>query len=590
MCSPYLEINCELRIMKIIKNKESLMLYLSLFFMASCGISYEYNFSKISSDLLGNSVRQWAIIIGLMMLFMGIGSDLQKYFNDKKLLDKFILFEILLGLIGGFGSIIMLYSFGSYRDHFVLIQYLLIILVGLLIGLEIPLLSRINEKYTTSLKFNIGNILKMDYIGSFAGALIWVFVLPKFFNLIEISFILGFVNIAVALATLLYFKKDLNHKNSLLILIFVSLFGISYGFVESDDWAFYSEQKLFQDKIVFSKTTTYQHIILTESKSNDIFCYINGNLQFSSIDEFIYHEMLVHPAMLFSEYKKRKRVLILGGGDGLAVRELLKYKNVKDITLADLDPEMTRIASENEYLIDLNANSLKNSKITVLENNSLADAINDNNYNKKDSIFIPNQNQFKNRSNSFVTEVSIINIDAYKFIEQISGVYDVIIIDFPDPNSLELSKLYSRGFYQRIFKKLSKNGIVVQQSTSPYHTKEVFLTIGRTMEAGGLTVVPYHENIPTFGEWGFWIGGRDIDFGSNYSTKLLERLKSLDYNSVIEERFVEKGEQLQFITSDIIQSSFNFGKNMLETEDEKVNTIVTDIIFEQYYNAWKSSE
>ena len=577
--------------MKIKKNRESLILYLSLFFMASCGISYEYNFSKISSDLLGNSVRQWAIIIGLMMLFMGIGSDLQKYFNDKKLLDKFILFEILLGLIGGFGSIIMLYSFGSFRDHFILIQYLLIISVGLLIGLEIPLLSRINEKYTKSLKFNIGNVLKMDYIGSFAGALIWVFVLPKFFTLIEISFILGIVNVIVALGTLLYFNKDIYHKKSLLILIFMSFFGISYGFIESDDWAFFSEQKLFQDKIVFSRTTPYQHIILTESKSSDIFCYINGNLQFSSIDEFIYHEMLVHPAMLFSESKKRIQVLVLGGGDGLAVRELLKYKNVKDITLADLDPEMTKIASKNKYLTDLNKNSLINSKVMILKNNNLSELNNNkNNDISKDSIFIPNQNHFKNRLNSFVTQVNIINIDAYKFIEEISGVYDVIIIDFPDPNSLELSKLYSKGFYQRIYSKLSKNGIVVQQSTSPYHAKEVFLTIGRTMKAGGLTMAPYHENIPTFGEWGFWIGGRNIDFGNDNQLSLLDSLKNTDFNLSIDNRLKKRESQLRFLTSEVIKSSFIFAKDMLKTDNTSINTIVTDVIFEQYYNAWKKSE
>ena len=573
--------------MKLFKNKESLILYFSLFFMASCGISYEYNFSKISSDLLGNSVKQWAIIIGLMMLFMGVGSDLQKYFKDEKLLDRFILFEILLGLIGGFGSIIMLYSFGSFKDHFILLQYMLIIIVGLLIGLEIPLLSRINEKYTKSLRFNIGNVLKMDYIGSFAGALIWVFVLPKFFTLIEISFLLGFINIIVALATLLFFRKDLYHKKILLFLIFISIIGISYGFVKSDEWSFFSEQKLFQDRIVFSKTTPYQHIIITESKANDVFCYINGNLQFSSIDEFIYHEMLVHPAMLFSADKKRKKILVLGGGDGLAVRELLKYKNVKDITLVDLDPEMTKIASKNEYLTKLNKNSLHDAKLNIINNNVLIAPRSKKS--EKDSIFIPNQNKFKQFNSNFVAEVLVVNIDAYKFVEQISGVYDVIIIDFPDPNSLELSKLYSRGFYQRVYKKLSKGGVVIQQSTSPYHAKEVFLTIGRTMKAAGLLTVPYHENIPTFGEWGFWIGGRDIDFGKD-KQQMLDNLKKIDYNKRIRNRFIEGDNQLNFITADIIKSSFNFGKKILETDDERVNTIVTDVIFEQYYEAWKSSE
>jgi len=548
--------------------KESLVLYASLFMMASCGISYEYTFSKISSDLLGNSAKQWAIIIGLMMFFMGVGSDLQKHIKDKHLLDKFIVFEIILGIIGGFGSILMLSVFGSFHDHFILVQYLLIILVGLLIGLEIPLLTRINEKYTTELKFNLGSVLQMDYIGSFAGALLWIFFLPRFFTLVEISFVLGLINIVVAMATLLYFRKSIVHFSKIMLLVCVTLGGISYGFFHAKDWTIAGEQKLFKDQVIYAATTKYQHIVLTKSFANDIYCYINGNLQFCSIDEHIYHEMLVHPALQIAP--SRKNILILGGGDGLALREILTYDDVETVTLVDLDPRMTELARTNEYMAALNGGSLDNSKVKVIANNALIDK-------ETETVHLP-EFALKNKiAAEDLPEVNIVNIDAYKFVEQVSGLYDVIIIDFPDPNNLELSKLYSKGFYTRVVSKLSKYGIMVQQSTSPVHARETYLCIGRTMDSAGLSVIPYHENVPSFGEWGWWIGGRSEAFGTYDIKHKLSTLKVFP-------------ERVQYITPDIVRSSLVFGKQGLETNFSTINTITSDAVFGFYEKAWRMSQ
>lgn len=546
---------------------ESFVLYASLFMMASCGISYEYTFSKISTDLLGNSAKQWAVIIGLMMFFMGVGSDLQKYIKDENLLDKFVFFEILLGLIGGFGSILMLSIFGSFHDYFILVQYLLIILVGLFIGLEIPLLTRINEKYTTELKFNLGSVLKMDYIGSFAGALLWIFILPLYFSLVEISFVLGIVNIIVALVTLLYFRKSIINFYKILLFVLVALGGITSGFINAEDWTIASEQKLFKDRVIFAETTKYQHIVLTKSAAQDIYCYINGNLQFCSIDEAIYHEMLVHPAFQIAE--SRKNVLILGGGDGLAMREILKYDDVEKITLVDLDPEMTKLAKTNKFLIALNKGSMNDSRVKIIKSNALTDA-------GREEIALPEFVQNKDKMKQ-MPEITIVNIDAYKFIEEVSGLYDVIIVDFPDPNNLELSKLYSKGFYTKILSKLSKYGIMVQQSTSPIHAKETYLCIGRTMTSAGLSVVPYHDNVPSFGEWGWWIGGRSDAFTKNDINKKLKSLNQLP-------------QDIDYITPEVVKSSLVFGKNGLKSEFSSINTITSDAVFSFYEKAWKMSQ
>ncbi len=540
-----------------------MVIYIMTFIMGGCGIAYEYTFSKIGSDLMGNSVRQWALTIGLMMFFMGIGSDLQKHLKDKALFDKFILFEVLLGLIGGFGPLALLWIFGYSRDHYVIIQYGLIIGTGFLIGLEIPILARINERFTSELRVNIGGILRMDYIGAFVGAVLWAYVFITSFSLTRIGLVLGIFNLITAGLSLLYFHNLAERKRELTLLVVVSASAMAYGLYKAPEWSAHAEQKLFADKVIYSKSTKYQHIVMTKSSANDIYCYINGNTQFSSYDEHIYHELLVHPAMIIAP--SRKNVLVLGGGDGLAVREILKYEDVETITLVDLDPGMTKLAMENPYLSELNQHSLQNAKVKFLENNALIDG-------PMEDVEIQDRNNPFEPHTEKVAEVMVVNLDASLFVDQIQGFYDVIVIDFPDPNNLELSKLYSKSFYQNVRSKLSRGGILVQQSTSPIHSREAFLCIGRTMAAAGLAVAPFHENVPAFGEWGWWLGGRD-DFYS--AEKVKEKLKTMPPVTA----------PVKYITNEIVAASLVFGKNDLHTNQDLVNTILNNVIYLYYSEA-----
>ena len=188
-------------------SKESWVLYFAMFVMGACGLAYEYTLSKVASDILGNSVRQWAIIIGVMMFFMGVGSDIQKYLSNKHLVDKFIFFEILIGLLGAFGPVTLVYAYGAFPSHYILVQYFFVFTIGLIIGFEIPLITRINETFIRELKFNIGNVLKMDYVGALFGSLFWIFVLPLYFSTVETAFVLGILNVLVAVVTLVFFSK-----------------------------------------------------------------------------------------------------------------------------------------------------------------------------------------------------------------------------------------------------------------------------------------------------------------------------------------------------------------------------------------------
>lgn len=547
-------------------NQNSLLLGIAMFTMGGCGLAYEYTLSKIASDLLGNSMQQWAIIIALMLFFMGVGADLQQYIKDKKLISFLIYSQLILGVLGGFGAIAILYSFSLFPAHFVLIQYTLICIIGLMIGFEIPLLTRINQFYSKDVKSNMARILKMDYIGALCGALFWVFLLTRHFTIVETGFIIGTITLVTTMLCLLLFQKKIQHTKPLWAICTLALISMGAGFSQAKNWAHHAEQYLYRDRIIFSQTTKYQHIVITESPAKTVACYINGHLQFNGFDEHIYHENLVHPAMHIAP--RKKNILILGGGDGLAARELLKYDEVASITLVDLDPAMTDLAQQNEHFTRMNGNSLRNAKLTSLRNNALITE-------PTQALYVPNQNSLNPAQNELVAEVSVLNLDAAKFVAQAPGKYDVIIIDFPDPNAIELAKLYSQHFYGLLRNKLAADGIFVQQSTSPIHAKEAYLCIGRTMESAGLAAIPYHDNVPSFGEWGWWIGGRDDRYTPDTLRDKITNVSRLKVDT-------------KYLTPALIHASLAFGKDQLSSTNLDINTITSPKVFSYYLQGWNA--
>ncbi len=545
----------------------SFILYLTTFIMGGCGIAYEYTLSRVAADILGNSARQWALVIGAMMFCMGIGADLQKRLDDKLLLDKFIAAEILLGVLGGLGPLTLLFTYGLAPAYYIIIQYTFICSIGLLLGFELPLIARLNSAYTQQLKINLGKVLKMDYIGALAGALLWVFLLPRFFTLIESAYVLGLLNLSAAAILLIYFRSEITLKSRLWLFFIAALMILSVSFYNARTWTAKAEQYLYRDRIIFSKTTRYQHIVLTRSRAQEICCYINGSLQFNSADEHIYHENLVHPA--FTLAANPRRVLILGGGDGMAAREILKYESVKEIVLCDLDPEMTDLARTDPILTRLNHNSLSSAKIKILQNHDLKELP------EKDQILVTNQKKRFGSRPELVAEVTIINLDAAALLENLAGKFDVIIIDFPDPNNEELAKLYSRTFYRRLADRLAIDGIFVQQATSPFHAREAFLCVGRTIRASGLSAIPYHDNVPSFGEWGWWLGGHRERWSAANLKKELKKIHEIKIET-------------RYLSPEMIHASLDFGKDQLISGEQEINTLVNHKIFTYYLEGWQT--
>jgi spermidine synthase len=432
-------------------------LLFSVFVIASCGLVYELIASAMASYLLGDSVTQFSTVIGTYLFSMGVGSYLSG-FVGKGLVGKFILIEQLVGVIGGFSAALLFLVF-SYLGTFKLILYFLVMLIGILVGLEVPLLLRV-LKERLQFKDLVSQVLTFDYLGALVASLLFPVLLAPKLGLVRTCFLFGMLNVLVAGWTAWLFRGQLAQIKWVQIQCAATALLILIGFAYAGHITTLAEENLYADEIVFAKSSPYQRIVLTRWK-DDLRLFLNGHLQFSSRDEYRYHEALVHPGL--QSVVNPKNILVLGGGDGLAVREILKHESVTQITLVDLDSEMTSLFAANPTLRELNDNSLNSPK------------------------------------------VRIINADAFVWLEQAEGSFDFVVVDFPDPTNHSLGKLYTSAFYRLLGKHVSETGAAVVQSTSPLFARKSFWCIVKTLESVGLRATPYHVYVPSFGEWGFVI-------------------------------------------------------------------------------------
>jgi spermidine synthase len=435
-------------------------LLFSVFIIASCGLVYELIASTLASYLLGDSVTQFSTIIGTYLFSMGIGSYLSRYLG-KGLVRKFVLIELFVGMLGGYSAAALFLVF-SYLSSFRLVLYFLVVLIGILVGLEIPLLLRIlREKL--EFKELVSQVLTFDYLGALMASLLFPIVLAPRLGLVRTCLLFGLMNAFVAAWTAWLFRRDLHPARLVRNQCSIVILLLSAGFLYADRLTAVAEEGMYSDEIVFATSSPYQRIVLTRWKE-DLRLFLNGHLQFSSRDEYRYHEALVHPGL--QSLTAPRRVLVLGGGDGLAVREILRYPSVDSVTLVDLDPEITRLFTANSLLASLNSGSLSSPK------------------------------------------VSIINADAFVWLGQNSEVYDFVVVDFPDPTNHSLGKLYTVAFYRLLGRHVSEWGAAVIQSTSPLFARQSYWCIVKTLEASGFHTAPYHVYVPSFGEWGFVIASK----------------------------------------------------------------------------------
>ncbi|MNK64279.1 Spermidine synthase [compost metagenome] len=438
----------------------SFVLLLSVFVIATCGIVYELLASTLASYLLGDSVTQFSTIIGVYLFAMGIGSFLSRYFT-RNLIAVFIQVEILLGVVGGC-SAALLFSLFEVVASFQVLLYGMVTLTGMLVGLEIPLLMRILKGHL-EFKDLVSKVFSFDSVGALLASLLFPLVLAPHLGLIRTGFMFGILNVAVALWTLHLFKEDVPWIRVLRGTAILVLAGLGLGFVYSDKLMSLAEAATYPDTVIYSKASPYQRIVLTNSP-HDMRLFLNGNLQFSSRDEYRYHEALVHVGL--HSVPNPRNVLVLGGGDGMAVREILKHPSVESVTLVDLDGMMTELFVSNPALVALNEAALRSPKVQV------------------------------------------VNTDAFRWLKENQRVFDFVAVDFPDPSNYSIGKLYSTSFYKLLYRAVSPDGLAVIQSTSPYVARKSFWCIDQTIQAVGFQTKPYHCLVPSFGEWGFVLASK----------------------------------------------------------------------------------
>ena len=434
------------------------LLYLNVLVIATCGLVYELLAGTLASYLLGDSVTQFSLVIGIYLSAMGVGAWLSGFVVDR-VARCFIEVELGVALLGGLSAPLLFATF-AWAGVFRLVLYGLVFAIGTLVGLELPLLMRLLKE---QLDFEdlISRVLTFDYIGALLASLLFpMFLVPRL-GLVRTSLLCGLINAAVGLWGT-YLLRPLLVRRGLAGLrgracLVIGL--LCVAFIKADSLTKLAEEGVLGDPIVHAETTSYQRIVLTRN-AKGFQLYLNGHLQFNSVDEYRYHEALVHPAL--SPLKSPRNVLVLGGGDGLAVREILRYPSIKSITLVDIDPGMTSLADRFPPLMELSQHSLRDPRVTI------------------------------------------VNEDAFVWTGNPTGArFDAAIIDFPDPGSFAIGKLYTKRFYRMLRERLKPDALVSVQCTSPLVAPQSYWCIVGTLESAGFYVRPYHAAVPTFGEWGF---------------------------------------------------------------------------------------
>ncbi|MFC7061536.1 polyamine aminopropyltransferase [Halobacillus seohaensis] len=509
--------------------KKTRLIYWASGIVSICGIIFEVLFGALGSYILGDGVKQYTITISLFLTGMGVGASISEKVM-KQLIITFIWIEFMVALIGGFSSFTMfgMTAFAPSGTD-ALFLYIVTFTIGGLTGLELPILIRKANEIGEELSRSTARVLFSDYAGGLIGGLLFAFYLRPQMGMVKSAFFVACINLAVAIVILYLFRSEIKrlslHGSAAAFIGVLLIAGLFFG----EEMAFSFEQKLYKDPIIHSEESAYQKIVLTKEQ-DDTRLFLNGSLQFSSSDEHRYHETLVHPPMGAADLPEN--VLILGGGDGIAAKEVLKYQEVQRVSLVDLDPAVTDLALSNYHLRQLNEDSLQDDRVKVW------------------------------------------NEDAFSFLEDSDEFYDVILIDLPDPNNESLNKLYTREFYSLVRNHLEPGGAAMIQATSPVFATEVYWTIDETVTDTGMATKNFHVDIPSFGNWGFVMASR----------------------SPIKIEEIDIPQDTDFLTKELLHSMTVFGKDedreIVNSKGESVslspNTLIHPNLIQKYEQAWRN--
>jgi spermidine synthase len=500
----------------------------AVFTCAACGLVYELALVALGSYLVGNSVTQASVVLSVMVFAMGVGSLAAKPLQRVPAV-AFAVVEAGLALVGGL-SVLALYAAFAWLDLYTPALVCVAFLVGALIGAEIPLLMTLLQRIRRQdAGHAVADLFAADYVGALLGGLTFPFLLLPTLGHVKGALLVGAVNAVAGVVVVGWlFRAEIPRavRAGLWTGVAAVLVVLGGAYALADDFEVTARQALYRDPIALARRTPYQEIVLTRrlalSGRPDLRLFLNGDLQFSSVDEYRYHEALVHPALA----ARRGDVLILGGGDGLALREVLRYPDVRQVTLVELDPEMIRLAREYPELAALNGHAFDDPRVRV------------------------------------------VNADAFSWLRDASRRYDSVIVDMPDPDDVATAKLYSLEFYGLVKRVLAADGRMVVQSGSPYFAPKSFWCVDRTVQAAGFSTVPFHVDVPSFGDWGFTLatpGGERPVLGLAPSVR-----------------------SLRFLDADVLHAATVFGKDLRHRAVD-VNTLVHPRLVQYEGEEWRDA-
>lgn len=558
--------------------RDDSLLILVMAVLAGCGLIYEYLLSHYAGRVLGSLESTIFAMIGTMIVAMGIGAFAARFCKDA--ISAFAWLEVLIALLGmagilGIAGLIALsyqipqllsatynlpadaslngYPFNQLQQLTKFSPYLLGLALGIFIGMEIPLIARVRQSlYQHHLENNAGTIYGADYLGAGVGAAVWVSIMLSL-PIMQAAAWTALFNLVAGAAFLLRFYRQIRWRRALLLCHGLLLALLLMIYSVGQNWLSDLSNVLYKDQVIYSHTSHYQQIVLTErftagkaEPTTDLF--LNGRLQFSSSDEQMYHELLVRPALLASN--NPKRVLIIGGGDGLALRNVLAWPGIEHVVLVDLDPALVQLfgyqPSAASGLSPIAADPALQQRLLTLNKQSFRDP------------------RAEVRFNDAFIEVDQLLAEQQQF--------DSIIVDLPDPNHPDLTKLYSDYFYDHLRQLLSPDGAMTVQSTSPYHAHKAFLSIAKTIKAAGFShVEQYQHNIPSFGQWGFSIACKQ---GRPASARIAELPPTTIPQGWLSQRYL----LAQFVFAD---DFFN------DIESIKINALGTGTLYDYYKDAWQ---
>ncbi|MFB2656861.1 polyamine aminopropyltransferase [Shewanella xiamenensis] len=539
--------------------------------LAGCGLIYEYLLSHYAGRILGALEAAIYTMIGLMIVSMGLGAFAARKIKDA--FTGFVVLELTVALCGslailitaaviGFGQqlpMIIASTLGLPPDQLPeggmigtlqklseYLPYVWGVLLGLMIGMEIPLIARVRQSLSDEhLLHNAGTIYGADYIGAGIGAAIWV----GFMLAIDIQLAAALTasfNLLAGFVFIWRFWPKIQRPKLLLVGHLVVTGVLLLLVIRGPSWEQQFNNLLYKDKVVYAKATRFQQLTFTERlRGNGLppvyALYINGRLQFSSSDEHIYHAFLVHPTLAASA--RHNKVLIIGGGDGLGLKQVLRWEP-EQVTLLDLDAALVQLfkspdsdmpARLSQALLSLNGNAFNDPRVTV---------IHDDAFNGVDKLIAKGDK------------------------------YDAIIVDLPDPSHPDLNKLYSDYFYRKLKELMSSDGALTVQSTSPYHAQKAFISVAKTLALAGFDVKQYHHNVPSFGEWGWSIAtlnGKDAQ----------HRLAQLTELPIVDD----------WLTLGLVKGAFEFPANFYQDATNiKPNELGSLQLYHYHQQAWSETQ